>query len=303
MRIARLLSSPPPTVAWTIGLDTVGVMTRSRKDGVRLWSHGLRPGAFEIGPAGLQGVRPDEVTPVVHSLVERCAGARRAALVVPNGWLRSFVFSFDALPRKSSEMLDVVRWRLKKVLPVPPNDLRVTLVPLRSHEGQRRVLCTVGLDRVWAQIEKAFEQAAVRVGLVTPRLFAIDSVLADSGESRLLIQLEPGFLSLLISRGAEPLLLRCKLLPVGARAWDVIQRELRLTLTYARERLELSDDLSITVVAGDSEVGSRIAAWWNGLDGVRLVPPPAFQLDGSEALTELGESRVLALFGVTGGVA
>ncbi len=303
MSIAGLLSTPPPSVAWTIDHDTVAVVARSRQDGTKLWAQTVRPSVFDVGPAGLQAVRNDELLPVVRSLVERSGGARRGALVVPTGWLRSFVFVFDALPRKTAELFDVVRWRLKKVLPVPPADLRIALVPLRSHEGQRRMLCTVGLERVWSQLETTFANASVRLGLLTPRVFATDAVLADYGGVRVTIQLETGHLSLMISNGDDPLLLRCKLLPGGARAWEVIQRELRLTLAYLREQLELTGELGVTVVAGDNEIGPRIAAWWNGLDHVRMVAPPVTTVQGSEALTALGEQRVLPLLGVTGGVA
>jgi hypothetical protein len=300
MRVTSLLSTPPPSVAWTVDQDVVGLVARSRHEGDQVWTQSVRPSAFEVGPAGLQAVRGDEVSPVLRSLAERSGGAKRAALVVPTGWVRSFVFAFDVLPRKNAELVDVVRWRLKKVVPVPPADLRVTLVPLRTHEGQRRLLCTAGLERAWSQIEGAFAGAAVRLGLITPRVFATDAVVTDVGGVRIVIQLETGHLSLLISDEADPLLLRSKLLPVGERAWEVIQRELRLTLAYVREQLELTDELTVIVVAGDEAIGPRIAAWWSGLDGVRVLPPPAAGVDGSESL---GAPRMLPLLGVTGGVA
>ena len=69
---------------------------------------------------------------VLARLQERVAGCRRAAVIVPTAWVRTHLMDFDELPRRSLELDDVVRWRLKKLLPVLPSELRVSVVAGRA---------------------------------------------------------------------------------------------------------------------------------------------------------------------------
>ena len=117
-----------------------------------------------------------------------------------------------------------------------------------------------------------------------------------------LVQQEPGHLSLVVQQQTRLVMLRCKLVPGGSRAWQVVQRELRLSLNYLREQLGVTQPLEVVVLGEDTELIAQVSAWWSGLDGVQLrqlAPPPP--LVDADAASLLGPARLLPLLGVIGG--
>ena len=106
-------------------------------------------GVCDVGPVGIQTVNRDRLSTALGAVQGRIDGARRAAAVVPTGWIRTHLFQFSDLPRRQSELDQVVRWRLKKLLPVLPSELRVSAIPQRAVDGQKPLLCMVGVERAF----------------------------------------------------------------------------------------------------------------------------------------------------------
>jgi hypothetical protein len=257
----ELVTSPPPATGWDLDLGDAVVVHRSGSDGLHCASEALPPGAFEVGAVGLQAVDVELAGPVLARLKGAAEGASTGALIVPTSWLRTFLIDADRPPRKEKELHEIVRWRLKKLLPVAPAELRLSVVRLPEIDGRRSLLVLAGIERAMATLEAAFRGVGVELGLITSRLFAVVPHDLKSGPPVLLIQLEPGYLSIVLLVGGVPRLLRTKLLAGAAGTAAMVVRELRLTLEFVRDRIGLAEDLSVKLVCADRHLGGELSGW------------------------------------------
>jgi len=297
MSWARLLTSPPPTTSWLLDSSVVAALRREPKGGVLWAAEPMPPGVFEVGPVGLQSVDRRKLAAVLASIHGRLDGARRVAAVVPTGWTRSYVLSFQELPHRQRELEQVVQWRLKKLLPVPPTDLRMSLVNLASTDGTRPMLAMVGLERALAEVEATFRDVSIEIGLITGQIFALAATPAPG--ARLLVQQDEGFLSLLLTDGDGSRLIRAKHLASSGRLADAVRRELSLTLSYCREALGIGGEIGLEVFAERADLEREIEDWRTGQAGVPRVPArplPSFTVGGAQE--RLGPSRTQSLWAV-----
>jgi|APFre7841882724_1041349.scaffolds.fasta_scaffold03692_4 hypothetical protein len=297
MSWARLLTSPPPTTSWLLDSSVVAALRREPKGGVLWAAEPMPPGVFEVGPVGLQSVDRRKLSAVLASIHGRLDGARRVAAVVPTGWTRSYVLSFPELPRRQRELEQVVQWRLKKLLPVPPTDLRMSLVNLASADGTRPMLAMVGLERALAEVESAFRDVSIEIGLITGQIFGLAATPAPG--ARLLVQQDEGFLSLLLTEDDGSRLIRAKHLASSGRLADAVRRELNLTLSYCREALGIGGEIGLEVFAESADLEREIEDWRTGQAGVPRVPArplPSFTVGGAQE--RLGLSRIQSLWAV-----
>ena len=134
--------------------------------------------------------------------------------------MRAFLLDADRLPRKDSEVQDVVRWRLKKLLPVAPTELRLSVVRLPETVAGVRFWFWRASNARWLRSKRPSMSIGIQPGLITTRLFALIPRLSVGDRPLLLIQLERGFLSLILLVGGEPRLLRTKPLSPMAAVGD-----------------------------------------------------------------------------------
>lgn len=304
MKLPRWFTTPPPSTAWSLDGAAAVAVRRDRRGVLHGAAQELPEGTFELGPIGLQTVDPGRLEPVVRSVQERLAGAPRAAVVLPTGWLRSHLLEFDQLPRKRAEVEDVVRWRLKRLLPVATSELRIAWLQLEPLGATRRLLTTVGLRRAVDTLEATLEAAGIVPGLMTTRVFAVAA--AGNGAApapRLVIQGEAGFLSLLLLAGNGPRLLRTKHLGGASDDPGVVRRELDLSLRFIRETLAITDPLPVAASLDDDVLRTVVAAWVGDTDGVTpAAAPPAAELAEPGVGAAIGSCRLLPLRALVGGL-
>jgi hypothetical protein len=270
MNWERLLTSPPPSSGWVFDSEMVAVAHRSKTEEIHCASEDIPAGGLEVGPVGLQVVNDRSLGPALARLKGAAGGTESAAVIVPTSWLRSFLVDVDRLPRKESELLDVVRWRLKKLLPVVPTELRLAVVRLSEIEGQRRILVMAGLERAMAGLETAFSDIGIEVGLITTRLFALVPRLGGLDRPMLVIQHEERVLSLLLLLEGAPRLLRTKPLSRSNGGRDAVRREATLTLSFIRESIGLGDEIEVRVSCEQAEMDAVIREWMT--EHTALVP-------------------------------
>ncbi len=282
MTLRQLLTSPPPATAWVLDHRLAAVLCRGRKDELVAAAAQLPGGVLEPGPVGLQGVDGDRLAPVLAELRARVGGARRVAVVLPTGWLRSHLLEFDHLPRRASELGDVVRWRLKKLLPINPVELRLSALPMAGAGDRRPVLTLAGLERAIAGLERAFAAAGMEPGFIGPAVLA-SGLGGDSPGPRLHVQHEERSLALILVVDGRPRLLRTKQLAGPEALLADLEREMSLVLRFVRERLEVAGEIAVEVVAVAGEVAAALEGWWRRQPGVRLergLTMPAVSVSG-----------------------
>jgi hypothetical protein len=300
MNWIKIFTSPPPTTAWLLDNEVVAAVRRDGDGAIHCAVEAMPPGVCEVGQVGLQLVDRNRLSAVLGDVQGRIDGARRAAVVVPTGWVRTQLFHFSELPRRQSELDQVVRWRLKKLLPVLPSELRVSATPQRAVDGQRPLLCMVGVERAIASLEASFSAVGVEPGLITPRLFALGG--GVNGGRQLVVQQEHGYLSLLLTVDDVPRLVRTKPLAGGGGVEAAVLRELQLALRFVRADLAVSGEINVVVSAESMSVQDETARWWRDQDGVRLTPVADHRSVVDPAIAaRLGDARLTPILHLTVG--
>ncbi len=267
MNFDRFLTSPPPATGWILSSDQCVVVHRTATDEIHCAAEDYPEGVFDVGRVGLQSLDAEAVAPALARLKGAAEGARTAAVIVPTGWLRNYLIDIDRPPRREEELHDVVRWRLKKLLPVPPADLRLSVVRQAEIDGQRRLLVMVGIERAIAAIEACFESIGVEVGLITTRLFALVPRGADVMQSTLVVQYERGFLSLLLLRNGAPRLLRTKPLAASDDSAGPVLREIAISSAFIRDTIGVDGEIGVRLSCEDSRLDSQMREWLHQQDG------------------------------------
>jgi hypothetical protein len=298
MNWARFFRTPAPATGWSLDMASAAAVRRDRKGHLSGAGERIPEGAFEIGAVGLQTVDRERVAPVLQSLQHRVTGARRATVIVPMRWLRAHLLELEDPPRKRAELDEVMRWRLKKLLPVRPGELRLDLVRLGRSNGVTRFLCLTGLERAFAALEETFSDAGVQPALITPAPFALAMRRTGGEPLGLVVDLGPGMLTVLLEEEGETRLLRTKPLPPTDELWPIVHRELRMSLVYIREQLGVGDVLATVIATGGGIAREPLEAWLQQEEGVRAAGDASAEI---EDLAGIDRSLLAPLVGLVNG--
>ncbi len=302
MNWERVFTSPPPNTGWVLGATDAVVVHRAAGDEIHCAAEDLPTGAFEVGPVGLQSVSKEAVEPAFARLKGAAEGARSAAVIMPTSWLRSFLIDVDRPPRKEDELRDIVRWRLKKLLPVAPTELRLSIVRLPEVDGQKRLLVLAGIERAMDAIESAFNAIGVEVGLITTRLFALVPRGAGTVRPSLVVQHEESFLSLLLLTDGVPRLLRTKPLALADRSPATVLREIGLTTGFIRDSLGLKSEIDVKLTCENPVVDAELRNWMAGQDGLAPLAEKAMPPCGPTTVVDrVGAARLAPAAAVVSG--
>jgi len=244
---------------------------------------------FQHGPLGGPPRDPAAFKGLVAGLVKSIpGGVRDASLVLPDTWLRVNFSESGDLPKTADALDEVLRWKLRRLVPFRVDDLRVgatEVSPLPGQQEPRRLLLGFAAEPLLAQVEEAFSAAGVRLGQVTNTSLALLSALASSQTpaagsfatfAALVLVGTEGY-TLIFARGNEPVLHRCKAftgsLPEGART-SFVARDLKLTRNFLDEHFPGSRLGPVLLLAPPELEPSWLDRLEQGLD------TPAAPLDG-----------------------
>jgi hypothetical protein len=160
-------------------------------------------------------------------------------VIFPDDWARMLPVDFEALPDAEDAARDIVRWRVKKLLPGVAHEMEVVHREIPGVDGEgRRVLVAAAPAETLRSIEEAFASCGVRVGLLAPASIILFEGLAPvlsaaAGGDWALVHRSEGSLVLAVARGVLPLFVRQR--PLAAEDED---QEIRLTLSYYAEKIK-----------------------------------------------------------------
>jgi hypothetical protein len=239
----------------------VAIAHRSKTQEVHCAAEELSEGAFDVGPVGLQAVHDEALEPILARLKGAAEGANAAAVIVPTSWLRSFLIDVDRVPRREDELQEIIRWRLKKLLPVPPADLRLSAVRLPISGGHRRLLVMTGIERAMSGIEACFAAVGIEVGLITTRLFALVPRVLGASSAMLVFQHEERFVSLFLLVDGVPRLLRTKPLARSDGDETTVLREAALTMGFIRESVGIDGTVEVRLNSSQPDMEVKMRGW------------------------------------------
>jgi hypothetical protein len=198
------------------------------------------PGSVVAGAAGTPRVTREAVREAVET-ARRLSTHRltRASVLFPDDWARMLPVDFEVLPDGEAAAQEVVRWRVKKLLPGISQEMEVVHKEIAAVDGEgRRVLVAATPAETIRSIEEAFASCGVRVGLLAPSSLVLleglaHALAAASGGDWALLHKTSASLVLAVVRGTAPLFLRQR--PPHA---EDEEQEIRLTLSYYAEKIK-----------------------------------------------------------------
>ncbi len=269
MRWPLKFSSPPPDTVWSFDSETAILLRRDSKLGHRCSAREIPEGTFTVGSAGLQAADLENLKGVLAELHQSVRASKRPAIILPTAWLRVFLIEGEDLPKATHEMEEVIRWRLKKILPIPPAELRLAFHDQGRLRDKRQILCLVGIEKALEGLEAAFDSLRWRPGLILPRILSLALRLPGVPRRRLVLQQESGFFSLVLVEGESILFLRTKPLPVRGERLETYLRELIMAESFIRESFGISEDLETLLVISDADLEEDLGGSLEEVKGLR----------------------------------
>ncbi len=231
----------------------------------------LADGMFGTGPLGVPVGESAQLAATLRLLVARTAKpVREASVVLPDAWARNMVLELGDLPEEPVARLEVLRFRVKRMVPYRVEDLRIEAVPIASLDApgileapsrsgsasalvapaapaatanrQAHCLVTLANAAVCAMIEDAFQACGIRVGQLSgATLSTLQALLASDPERGLfgLALVDADGFNLVLVRDGVPVVWRQKSFTEGLSDADrarLLTSELRLTRTLLGER-------------------------------------------------------------------
>jgi hypothetical protein len=244
-RLRQLFVEPErPLVAVEVRPGSVGVVRVRRERGRPVLQSAA---SLELPPdvVQLSLTQPNIADPVrfrqaLKGALERSGvlGGARVALVLPDTVARvSLLPGADVPVRKPREVEDVLRFRLKKVLPFEVREARLAWTTAGSRAGDP-VLAVAAMDTVVGGYEEACRSLGLEPGLVELAGLALARTAAAGRPDgdRLLVNWDDGYVSLVLLRGDWPIMMRTLSGPATTSPADVA-REVANTVLYYQERL------------------------------------------------------------------
>lgn len=239
---------------------------RGKKDPrlVQAKSYRLGEGTFASSIVTPELVNEAALAETVRRLRSETGKWDKASLLLPDSWFRINIVDLPSLPDKANEAAEVVRWSLKRTLPIPPEELRVAYEVLVRTGREAKVMVLSALDRTLSAIEKVFAASGIELVLIEPVGLNIwNAITVREGETtahRLFVYVRDEDFTTAVFSGAQPLFIRSRNLS-GERT---LQQELRLSASYLREAM--STEFAHCYVAGnevDREVHATLASEFN----------------------------------------
>lgn len=211
----------------------------------------LAEGLFGSGPLGVPVGDGEALAASLRLLVGRSARpVREASVVLPDAWARSMVLELGDLPEEPSARLEVLRFRVRRLVPYRVEDLRIDAVPIgpaaessaAAPDGSAQCLVTLANAALCTAIEDAFARCGIRLGQLSgATLSTLQGLLRGASAGALfgLALVDADGFSLVLVREGVPVVWRQKGFTEGLSDADrarLLTSELRLTRTHLLER-------------------------------------------------------------------
>ncbi|HSD26383.1 MAG TPA: hypothetical protein VLL75_03720 [Vicinamibacteria bacterium] len=236
--VRSLVEPPLPLVAVEVRPGALAAV-RLAHDGGRL-SLGaaatveLAPGTIEVSLARPNLTDAAAFREALRAGLERVGALSGGdvSLVLPDPAVRVALVPAAGLRGSGREAEETIRFRLHKALPFDVRASRIAWAPSRGEQA----LVAVALEEVVRGYEEALESLGFRPGLVEAASLALLVVAGGepSGGDRLLVNWDEGYVSFVLTRAGQPLLVRT--LP-GDAGREAVVRHATSTRRFHQDRL------------------------------------------------------------------
>lgn len=176
----------------------------------------------------------------------------KASLLLPDSWFRINLLELPSFNERQGDAAEVVRWSLKRTVPIEPTELRVAFEVLSRTTTAAKVIVVSAMEKTLAAIERLFAAAGVEIVLIEPLGLNLWNAIAardttTAGE-RVLVYVRDHEFTTAVFRAGQPLFIRSRNL-TGERT---VHQEIRLSASYLRESLR-ADGFQSCYLAGTAD--------------------------------------------------
>lgn len=212
---------------------------------------------FQAGPLGGRFGDQESFAKSLDALLANLVRRpTEASLVVPDSWMRLTFIEAEAWPRRREEQLEVLRFKLGRIVPFRVEELRIGAERVAALDGgqEHRFLVGFGIDSAFRHIEKTFEDCGIRIGNLSNASLSILEALKAGLEPAPLgavVTVNDKSYSLMVTRHGEPIVYRGKT-RASHESMAPVGREFRLTRSFLQERLPPGIVSDIVLVAPEA---------------------------------------------------
>ena len=161
----------------------------------------------------------------------------KASLLLPDSWFRMNILEIPSLPEKNNEADAMIRWSLKRTMPLEGSQLRLAYEVLSREASGARVLAVSAVEKTLAALERVFDAAGIEIVLVEPVGLNIWNAVAvretaTTGD-RIFFYVRDQDFTTAVFRGGAPLFIRSR----NLNAQRTLSQELKLSASYLRDTL------------------------------------------------------------------
>jgi type IV pilus assembly protein PilM len=182
----------------------------------------------------------------------------RLSLLLPDSWFRMNILDLPTLPDGAKEAEEMVRWSLKRTMPIDPALLRIRYEVLSRTPTHAKVLALSAIDQTLVAIENVFAAVGMEIVVIEPIGMniwnAITAREANTSRDRIFFYVRQGEFTTAAFRGPQPLFIRSRNL-IGERT---IEQEIKLSASYLRDTLR-TDSVEQCYVSGNA-IGGQLAS-------------------------------------------
>ena len=232
----------PPDV---IVLDSDGLvharLARGKKDPQVQQVKAYRLPADTFTPAVVTPELSNEaaIADVLRRLKLEAGRINRVSVLLPDGWFRMNIFELQSLPDRADEAEAMIRWSLKRTMPIDPSTLRVSHEVLTKTGGHPRVLVISAAEKTLQAIERLFAAADIEVVLIEPIGLNIWNAVAVREQAttrdRVFFYIRDGDFTTAVFRGGQPLFIRSR----NLNSQRTLRQEIKLSASYLRDTLQM----------------------------------------------------------------
>jgi type IV pilus assembly protein PilM len=185
----------------------------------------------------------------------------RGSLLLPDSWFRMNLLDISSFSEGQKDALEVVRWTLKRTIPIPPESLRISYQVVSRTNNAAKLLVVSALEKTLATIERLFSDGGIEIVMIEPLGLNVWNAIAvrelATAKDRLFIYVRDREFTTAVFRGSQPLFIRSRNLS-GERS---VQQEIRLSANYLRDALR-AEGFENCYVAGDrtGDIATMVAS-------------------------------------------
>jgi hypothetical protein len=156
--------------------------------------------------------------------------------------VRVSILEFETLPANAADQDALIRWKMKPLLPFPPEEARLSFEVAHQEPGRLEVLALVARSSVLEEYESILEVLSGEIKLVLPATLALLPLLNEKNpQGELLLHVWPGGLTAVELAGGRLRLWRSQALrwTTPAECLKVVSQEAARMLAGAQDHLKL----------------------------------------------------------------